>query len=104
MHEYQQKYGCFPPAFIPDENGKPKHSWRMLILPFLGKDGLYKKYRFDEPWNGPHNKELAARMPAVYRCPTYADFLGDETTSSLTSYAMIVGPHAVSDGPTARGD
>jgi hypothetical protein len=39
MLNYQQQYGCFPPAFIPNENGKPKHSWRLLILPFLGEDG-----------------------------------------------------------------
>jgi prepilin-type processing-associated H-X9-DG protein len=102
MQKYQQKYGCFPPAFIPDDNGKPKHSWRVLILPFLGQDGLYAQYRFDEPWNGPHNKELATQMPAVYRCPTYANDQGDEAATSLTSYAMIVGPRAISDGPTSR--
>jgi prepilin-type processing-associated H-X9-DG protein len=97
MFNYQQQYGCFPPAFIPDKNGKPKHSWRVLILPFLDEVGLYKQYRFDEPWNGPHNKELAARMPAVYRCPSEAP-----PGTSYTSYAMIVGPHAISDGPTPR--
>ncbi|MCX7425615.1 MAG: DUF1559 domain-containing protein [Planctomycetia bacterium] len=101
MRNYEQAHGCFPPYFIPDENGKPTHSWRVLILPFLGEDRLYKQYRFDEPWNGPHNKELASRMPAVYRCPTYAAMsLSDEATNSLTSYAMIVGPHAISGGPT----
>jgi hypothetical protein len=97
MQAYNQKYGCFPPAFIPDVNGKPKHSWRVLILPFLKQEALYREYRFDEPWNGPHNMELAQRMPKVYRCPTEGnpDF-------SQTSYAMIVGPHAFSGGLTAR--
>jgi hypothetical protein len=102
MNDYQQKYGCFPPAFVPDENGKPKHSWRVLILPFLGEDDLYKQYRFDEPWNGPHNKGLATQMPVVYSCPTWAHDRVLRVDSSLTSYAMIVGPHAISDGPTAR--
>lgn len=94
--QYQQQYGCFPPAFVPDERGKPKHSWRVLILPFMGNDDLYKQYRFDEPWNGPHNTQLALQMPAVYRCPTHA------TEGSETSYAMFVGPHAASDGPRPR--
>lgn len=95
MQSYHQKYGCFPPSFIPDENGKPKHSWRVLILPFLDKEDLYAKYRFDEPWNGSHNKALVEQMPSVYHCPT------DSTSdSSQTSYAMIVGPQAISDGPT----
>ena len=94
---YHQKYGCFPPAFIPDENGKPKHSWRVLILPFLGKEDLYKEYRFDEPWDSPHNMALAGQTPMEYRCPS--DSAADR---SQTSYAMIVGPHAISDGPTSR--
>jgi prepilin-type processing-associated H-X9-DG protein len=102
MRNYQQEYRCFPPAFILDESGRPKHSWRVLILPFLGEDSLYKQYELDEPWNGPHNKALAARMPEIYRCPTYAHDLGGEAVTSLTSYAMIVGPHAISDGPTPR--
>jgi hypothetical protein len=97
MLSYQQKYGCFPPAFIPDKDGKPKHSWRVLILPFLEQENLYREYRFNEPWNGPHNKELAARMPEVYRCPSESS-----RGTSQTSYAMIVGPHAISDGPTPR--
>jgi prepilin-type processing-associated H-X9-DG protein len=102
MRSYEHEHGCFPPSFVPDENGAPKHSWRVLLLPFLGEDVLYRQYRFDEPWNGAHNKELAERMPAVYRCPTHAAFAGDAAISSRTSYAMIVGPRAISDGPTAR--
>ena len=97
IQEYHLKYGCFPPAFIGDGKGKPKHSWRVLILPFLGEQELYAKYRFDEPWDSPHNMALAGEMPEVYRCPS------DRVSGGLqTSYAMIVGPHAISDGPTSR--
>lgn len=97
MQSYHDKHGCFPPAFIPDDNGKPKHSWRVLLLPFLGEHDLYAKYRFDEPWDSPHNMALVAQRPAVYRCPSTAD-----NDSRQASYAMIVGAHAISDGPTAR--
>lgn len=93
---YHQKYGCFPPSFIPDKDGKPQHSWRVLILPFLEEQDLYAKYHLDEPWNSPHNMVLLDQMPAVYRCPS------DYPSDSQTSYAMVVGPHAVSDGPTAH--
>lgn len=97
MQSYRQKYGCFPPSFIPDEDGKPKHSWRVLLLPFLGKQDLYARYRFDEPWDGPNNMALGHQMPAIYHCPS------DPTPGrSQTSYAMIVGPDAISDGPAAR--
>ncbi len=98
MHNYHDKYNCFPPAFLPDENGKPKHSWRVLLLPFLDEKSLYAEYRFDEPWNSPHNTAVASRMPGVYRCPADSTAIASHTTS----YAMLVGPRAISDGPTAR--
>jgi hypothetical protein len=40
MHNYHDAHGCFPPAYIPDENGKPMHSWRVLLLPYLELDGV----------------------------------------------------------------
>ena len=99
FHLYAQVHKCYPPAFITDKDGKPMHSWRVLILPFLDSESesIYSQYRFDEPWNSPHNLTFADKIPFVYRCPTNT---GSE--SSQTSYAMIVGPHAISDGPTAR--
>jgi hypothetical protein len=97
MQNYVHTHGCCPPAFIPDKNGKPMHSWRVLILPLLGQDSLYKQYRFDEPWNGPHNRALMDQMPSVYRCPTDGD-----SNRSKTNYATLVGPHAICDGPTSR--
>ena len=101
IHNYHDKYHCFPPAYLADENGKPMHSWRVLILPFLGREDLYSRYRFDEPWDGPHNRLLADQMPPEYRCPTGP---GPETAHGMgtTSYALIVGPHAFSDGPAGR--
>jgi prepilin-type processing-associated H-X9-DG protein len=97
MQRYHEKYHSFPPSFIPDENGKPKHSWRVLLLPFLGYEQLYSQYRFDEPWDSPHNMALAARMPATYCCPSVR-----APDIAHTTYAMIVGPRAFSDGPTPR--
>jgi prepilin-type processing-associated H-X9-DG protein len=94
---YRQKHGTFPPAFVADKDGSPMHSWRVLILPFLGEEKLFGEYRLDEPWDSPHNRALARKMPAVYRCPSEPD-----RDPSETSYAMIVGPHAISDGTTAR--
>jgi prepilin-type processing-associated H-X9-DG protein len=94
---YENEHGCFPPAFIPDKNGKPMHSWRVLILPYLDGNTLYMQYRFDEPWDSPHNKALVLQMPSVYACPSAASF-----GSGMTSYAVIVGPHAFSPGPKGR--
>jgi len=86
---YHQDYGSFPPAWVADAQGRPMHSWRVLILPAIGEDDLYKEYKLDEPWDGPNNRKLAHRIPEVYRCPT--DPSGYE---GQTSYVALVGPQA----------
>jgi prepilin-type processing-associated H-X9-DG protein len=102
MHNYHDVYNCFPPAYIPDQSGKPMHSWRVLLLPYMGQDALYKRYNLDEPWDSPNNLALASMISAVYTCPD--DWQSNPTQTgyvSQTSYVMIVGPGTISDGPTA---
>ena len=41
FHDYHDRYSSFPPAFLADTNGRPMHSWRVLLLPFLGCQDLY---------------------------------------------------------------
>lgn len=81
---YHETYGCLPPAYIADSNGKPMHSWRVLILPFLDYPKFYKRYKFDEPWNGPNNSKLALDHN-IYWCPSH----GDE--SDQTCYVAVTG-------------
>ena len=95
MHNYHDVFGSFPPAYIPDEDGRPMHSWRVLILPYIEQSPLYDQYNFDEPWDSPANRSLAYNMPSVYRCPS------DPSGDMETSYVMIVGPGTISDGPSA---
>jgi Protein of unknown function (DUF1559) len=89
LHAYHDALGTFPPPHFVDRTGRPIHSWRVLVLPFLGEQSLYDKYRFDEPWDGPHNRELASQTPAVFHCP--AD-LGDPAN---TSYLVVIGDGTV---------
>ena len=65
LQRYHEVNGCFPPAYITDENGKPMHSWRVLILPYLDYDSLYKQYDFKEPWNGPKNKQFSESAQGI---------------------------------------
>ena len=97
MHSYQDSYGSFPPAYVADEDGKPMHSWRVLLLPYLERSDLYEMYNFDEPWDSPGNRALANMTPNIYACLSS----GDGTTNQ-TSYVMIVGANTISDGPTGR--
>jgi hypothetical protein len=92
LDAYHQTNGRFPPAYIADKNGKPMHSWRVLILPFLQLDNLYKEYDFNEPWNGPNNRRLLALRPKVYVCPGSNNLQALDT--ACTSYVAVVGAHA----------
>lgn len=94
LQNYHDTFGSFPPAFVADESGRPMHSWRVLILPFMENKGLYDKYRFDEPWDGPNNSKLAHMMPEPYRCPH--DFQRGEFLE--TSYLAVIGPETVWPG------
>lgn len=90
---YHNDYGSFPPAYIADERGTPKHSWRVLLLPYLGYDQLYEKYRFDQAWDSPDNTAVAAEGCDIYRSPR--GLFGRNTT---TPYLVVVGKHTAWPG------
>lgn len=96
LHLYHDVYGSYPPAFVADKNGRPMHSWRVLLLPFLEQEPLYRLYRFDEPWDGPHNRKLAelAKNFEIFTCPAQkpGDLAGE------TSYVVVIGPHTAFPG------
>ena len=70
LHAYHKEYRAFPPAVVLGPDGKIWHSWRVLLLPFLGEDDLAAQYRFDEPWNGPSNRRLINACPDVFVLPS----------------------------------
>jgi len=92
LHSYNDVHGTFPPAYIPDASGKPMHSWRVLILPFLEEKALYDQYDMNQPWDSPRNLALAQQMPKVFKCST-ADAAPDKTT-----YQVIVGQQTMFPG------
>jgi len=92
LHQYHEVYGCFPPAYVADERGRPIHSWRVLILPFLEEQALYEQYDFDEPWDGPNNRRLTRAQVDVYRCPE------EDGSARTTSYVAVVGEGTVWPG------
>jgi len=97
LHSYHDDYGCFPPAVIRDQNGRPMHSWRVLLLPYLEQLKLYASYRFDEPWDGPNNKLLPTADMPYYSCPEHPGVRG-KTSPTDTSYVVIVGPKSAFPG------
>lgn len=85
LASYASKYGSLPPAYLTDAHGRPTHSWRALILPYLDRGDLTQVYRFDEPWNGPNNSKLHGIDVDVFRCPA------DGGKKTNTSYVAVVG-------------
>jgi hypothetical protein len=86
MHNFHDVYGFMPPAVIYGPDGKPWHSWRVLLLPFLEQRELYDEYRLDEPWDGPNNEKLLERIPSVYRDPVHGSPMDYNT-----HYAAVTG-------------
>ena len=84
MHNYHAMHKSFPPAYTVDKSGKPLLSWRVLILPFLEQDALYKEFHLDEPWDSAHNRALIERMPETYRCPVMSSKLRQHRQDDLS--------------------
>jgi len=70
LHNHHDAISGLPPLYTIDANGKPLHSWRVQILPFLEQQALFEAIRHNEPWDSEHNKQFHDRMPAMYKCPS----------------------------------
>ena len=101
IQNYHAEHGTFPPISVRDAEGKPLHSWRVLLLPYFGLEDIYRRYDFSEPWNGPKNTALAndvsERVAHLFRCPNdeckqkqWATFLALITKGSDGSECMVV--------------
>ncbi|MGL4554893.1 MAG: DUF1559 domain-containing protein [Gemmataceae bacterium] len=93
MHNYHNTNGTFPPPAVYDADGKALLSWRVLILPYVEQDALYREFRLDEPWDSPHNRKLVAKVPPPYVSPQ-----GKPSAVGGTFYQGIHGNGAFFDG------
>lgn len=86
MHNYHNDFAKMPEAATL-KNGKPMHSWRVMMLPYLEHDNIYKQVRLDEPWDSESNKKLfeSIPMPKVYAHPTKTD-----SDNKTTFYKVFV--------------
>jgi hypothetical protein len=107
LHGYHDIHKAFPPAYSRDTSGRPLLSWRVLILPFLEQDALYREFHLDEPWDSPHNRTLIDKIPAVYRCPAMSrqpadrgktTYLGPRGKATVFSGAEGIKISEITDG------
>ncbi len=82
---YKAEHGVLPPAFTVDEKGAPLHSWRVLILPYLGESEreLYGRLRLDEPWDSEANRAFHGQAPEVFCCRESQGAAGETVFSVL---------------------
>jgi prepilin-type processing-associated H-X9-DG protein len=86
---YESSNGCFPPAFSPDEHGKPRCSWRVAILPYIDPSALYNSYNMSVAWDHPANSTTLNTRVYVYSCPSEPIEPGKE---NFTNFLMVTGP------------
>jgi prepilin-type N-terminal cleavage/methylation domain-containing protein len=90
---YHDQEKHYPPAYLVDAAGRPLHSWRVVLLPYLEHGPLHNQCNLAEPWDGPNNRKLAAPMPRVY---AFHDHHGPAVTTA--NYLAVVGPETAWPG------
>ncbi len=89
LHNYESEYGAFPPPYTVDANGRPLHSWRTLLLPYMEQQALYDQIDLDKPWDDPANAAFADISVPIYTCPSSALPLNS------TTYVVVVDPSGI---------
>lgn len=93
---YERDHETLPPAFTVDEEGTPLHSWRVVLLPYLGQQELYNKIRLDEPWDSDDNRQFHKEAVVFYQCPSA------ELPPGQTTYAVVIGPDMPFEGADGK--
>jgi prepilin-type processing-associated H-X9-DG protein len=86
LQMYVEKHGELPPAYTTNKDGKPLHSWRTLILPYIEEGALYKRIDLTKPWDDPVNADACKTVASVYQCP------GADISDNRTTYLAVVTP------------
>jgi hypothetical protein len=86
LQSYESTYGSLPPAYTTDATGKPLHSWRALILPYIDQQRLYHQIDFSKPWDDPANRAAYETRLKLYECPS------STVDKSHTTYLAVVAP------------
>jgi prepilin-type N-terminal cleavage/methylation domain-containing protein len=89
LHEYESKYDALPPAYTTDASGKPLHSWRTLILPYLGQEALYKTIDLSKPWDDPANAAVHKSEVIAFLCPDA------NCPANHTTYQALIAPDSL---------
>jgi Protein of unknown function (DUF1559) len=87
LNAYAADHGAYPPPMTQDGNNQPLHSWRVLILPYLGEDDLYNQIDLKKPWHDQQNMQIAYTVPSVFQHPNS----GSNGIFNQSAYYVITG-------------
>lgn len=88
LYEYEAEHHALPPAYTVDVEGKPLHSWRTLLLPYLEQRALYEKIDLNKPWDDPVNRQALQTGVDTYECPA-ANLPAGHTTYLAVTAAVL---------------
>jgi prepilin-type N-terminal cleavage/methylation domain-containing protein len=80
LHNYESVNKILPPSstsridfgvWSPNPTQYALHSWAGMLLPFLEQQTVTKQVSFDVSALNPLNKQAAAQVLGIYRCPSY---------------------------------
>ena len=94
LYNYESIHKSFPPAFTTDASGKPLHSWRTLILPYMEQSALYNQIDLNKPWDDPVNLPFSQVVIPTYACPS-----GHTDSPEKTCYQVVIDPSGIFTGP-----
>jgi hypothetical protein len=88
LANYHAAVGHLPPAYS-ERDGRRLHSWRTLFFSqgWVNDSESCRRYRFDEPWDSPHNRQVSRDRPPFYACPSDPGTRNNE----FTNYFVVVG-------------
>jgi len=97
MYARIEKGWRLPPTALYSKKGDALLSWRVLLLPYLDQEELYKEFHLDEAWDSPHNRKLLPRIPSVYQ-----RIDGKLQDPSATPYQVFFGKGTAFEGKVGR--
>lgn len=87
---YLDVHGCYPPGIIYGPDGKPWHSWRTLILPYVDQLAMYQLYDFTQPWDSAANRDFVE-----INVPAFSDPIHGRNPEHYAHFGAVIGGHTL---------
>lgn len=105
VHNWHDQHERLPAPYTT-LGDQPPVSWRVTLLPYLGREGLGSGYDAQKAWNDPVNRPVATREPLeVYLCRTNRQ-PQDAEHRWYAAYAFVTGAGTPfpAEGPLTLND